>query len=84
MDLAEWVLPRLDAIEERLASLVQTVSHGTAANKAIMRDFLASLPVAPTRVAPFGEIDDRTIRAVLAMFRSASEMDAFERGPRGR
>ncbi|MFO0801428.1 MAG: GIY-YIG nuclease family protein [Gemmataceae bacterium] len=84
MDLAEWVLPRLEVMEAKIAALVQTVGQGTAANKAIMRDFLASLPVAPTRQAPFGVIDDRTIRAVLSMFNSASEMEAFENSSRGR
>lgn len=84
MDLAEWVLPRLEVMEAKIAALVQTVGQGTAANKAVMRDFLASLPVAPTREAPFGAIDDRTKRAVLESFRSSFEMEMFLESRRGR
>lgn len=84
MDLAEWVLPRLDAIETQLAAMTDATNRGTANNKAIMRDFLASLPVAPTTAAPFGVIDDRTKRAVLESFRSASDIDAFLNSQRGR
>lgn len=84
IDLAEWVLPRLDAMEGRLDTLARAVSQGTAANKTIMRDFLASLPVAPTTAVPFGEIDHRTKRAVLDSFRSVSEMEAFLNSRLGR